>query len=220
MNQPDADKLSIRAYTPDDQNACGVLAHEAWQMFDKVISPADMLSFITATFVQIAAIHSNRLEVACINSELAGYLFGRVDSDFTPVDRLRAALRSLALGVGLLVGRYGLVRKPLTLLYHFIRAEAETKRHPGNSDAEVVLFVVAARYRSKGVGKTLMQRFLNHARERRARRVTLQTDSTCNWRFYEIYGFERIATFPDAVTTYLTGREMEGFIYALDLDTN
>jgi len=48
--------------------------------------------------------------------------------------------------------------------------------------------------------------------------ITVYTDDkTSNWQFYERYGFKKVATFYDNVSSYYADVDSNGIVYALDL---
>ena len=64
----------------------------------------------------------------------------------------------------------------------------------------------------------LIDRFLHTARDVGSTLATVYTDDKMsNWQFYEKYGFRRVRTFHDDVTTYFCNVDSTGIIYVLDL---
>ncbi|MBN1810868.1 MAG: GNAT family N-acetyltransferase [Anaerolineae bacterium] len=168
-------------------------------------------------YVELCRLPSNQLEVACISGKAVGLLFGRFNAGYTTTDKLRALFPYLALGVRAVLGQYGRLSMPLTLLRKSIITSAQVKKHMPEADAIVQWFVVDAKHRGKGIGTALMDRFVGGAKNRGAQRIALHTDQLSTWQFYEKYGFTRWSTFTEVFSSYLKGEEVKGFIYTLDI---
>jgi ribosomal protein S18 acetylase RimI-like enzyme len=96
--------------------------------------------------------------------------------------------------------------------------ELKLKVNMPRSDAEIRLFIVDSKHRGKGIGGMLIDRFLHTARDAGSTLATVYTDDkTSNWQFYEKYGFRRVGTFHDNVTSYFCNVDSTGMIYVLDL---
>jgi GNAT superfamily N-acetyltransferase len=169
-------------------------------------------------YIELARLPSTRQEVACISDEAVGLLFGRMDSDCTPATELKTLLASLRMGCRAILGRYGRIKKPLTLLRKGITTSTLVKKHLPETDAIVKLFVVDSEHRGKGIGRALMDRFVAAAKSKRARVIALHTDQLSSWWFYEKYGFKRWGTFTEVVSSYLKGKDLEGYTYVMELE--
>lgn len=60
-------------------------------------------------------------------------------------------------------------------------------------EGELVFFVVDERLRGLGVGKQLFNYFRDYMKYQKTKNFYVFTDTTCNYRFYERQGFERLA---------------------------
>ena len=169
-------------------------------------------------YIELARMPSTWLDVAYASNKVAGLLFGRVDTDCTPLTELRMLLASLRLGCRAILGRYGRIKKPLTLLRKGVATSALVKKHLPETDAIVELFVVDSEHRSKGIGRALMDRFVAAAKSKGAHVIALHTDQLSSWWFYEKYGFKRWNTFTEIVSSYLTGKDVEGYTYVMELE--
>ena len=63
-------------------------------------------------------------------------------------------------------------------------------------DAEVVLLVVEANRRRRGIGRRLVGEVRRVAKRRRWNTLFLVTDTDCDWKAYEGWGFARVASMP------------------------
>ncbi|SON52076.1 GNAT family N-acetyltransferase [Vibrio tapetis] len=78
-------------------------------------------------------------------------------------------------------------------------------------DGEVNLFIVSQAYQGQGLGKQLMDRYLNFCRSNKLKIVFLWTDEDCNHAFYSRYGFslhKRFNTFTSYRVKSLTENGM------------
>jgi len=89
------------------------------------------------------------------------------------------------------------------------------RRNMPAGQAEVVLFAVAPKYQGKRIGRTLMDRFVHHALRCGVKSISVPTDETASFWFYERYGFRRWAEYKDPLESYLADRPITGFIYQL-----
>lgn len=89
-------------------------------------------------------------------------------------------------------------------------------RHP-RSPAEVLLLASQSEYRG-GIGRAMMDAWVQEVRASGYQRTTVCTDSTVSWDFYERYGFERVRDFElKSFFHSLPGEQVRGYIYSLDI---
>lgn len=199
----------------EDMDACSRLAWDAWvadsDKSDEFANPLVMEGYVR-TFI----VRSNWTDVAYDSHGVIGLLFGRIG-------RLRdkAGSRSLASKLGMipqfLFGVHGQRVSPV-VLWHFFMTEFKVLVNVPRSDAEVNLIIVGSKHQGKGLGKKLMERFVESARHAGCRLITLYTDDQAsNWRFYEVIGFKKVATFHDGLTSHFVERDANGIVYVLDL---
>ena len=86
-----------------------------------------------------------------------------------------------------------------------------------SSEAVVTLFAVAPKYQGIGIGRALMDRFISHMLKRGAKAISVPTDETASFGFYERYGFKRWAEYKDPLESHLADKPIKGFIYQLIL---
>jgi ribosomal protein S18 acetylase RimI-like enzyme len=104
------------------------------------------------------------------------------------------------------------------VLWRAVSREFLSFRHMPRGRAAGVGVLTSERGWRGGIGRALMDAFVEEARERGFRRVDLATDTELNWAFYERYGFRRVAEWPQRSYDYtLPGREMTGYTYSLDI---
>jgi ribosomal protein S18 acetylase RimI-like enzyme len=209
--------LDFRAFRGDDAPECSQFAAEAWPILSALVPAEDVVKFMRA-YVEVSRLASTWREVARISERVVGFLFGRINADYTRITVLKAFFFCLIIGVKVILGRYGHLARPLTFLKKFMRATLKVQRNAPRSDAEVVLFVVDSKHRGKGIGTALMDRFVSAAKDKKTKVIMLSTDPLSNWKFYEKYGFKRYSTFEDDLNSYIKNEDVESYIYAIGID--
>lgn len=90
-------------------------------------------------------------------------------------------------------------------------------RHPMAPSTETMMLTSQKDYRG-GIGRAMMDVWVEESRARGYRRTTVCTDTALSWDFYERYGFERVREFPLTAYHYsLPADDVTGFIYSLDI---
>lgn len=209
------DNLSFRPFQKDDIPECAQFAADAWPVASAMVPEQDVVKLMHA-YVELCRLPSNRLEAACISGQIAGILFGRFNAEYTMAHELRALFSYLSLGMRAIAGKYGKLSKPLIVLRKSIATSAQVRKHMPKSDAVVEWFVVDAKHRGKGIGRALMDRFVNAAQGKGAQTIALHTDQLSTWQFYERYGFTRLSTFTEIFSSYLKSKDVKGFVYTLN----
>ena len=205
----------FRPFKPEDMDTCTRLAWQAWVADDEG-PEEDVDPGVMEGYVRSFLARSNWNEVACDSHGVIGFLFGRITAGRGKTG-VRSQLSELELIPRFLCGDYGPRLSPRILLY-FFTTEFKVLVNVPRSDAEINLLIVDSAHRGKRLGTRLIDRFVASAKEAKCRMVTLYTDDQMsNWKFYEIYGFKKIATFHDELTSYFSEKDATGIVYALDL---
>ncbi len=196
-------------------DACSRLAWDAWaadaDMRDEFANPRVMEGYVRTFMVR-----SNWTEIAYDSSGVIGLLFGRVGR-VKSSENPGPLASELGMIPQLIFGVDGQRISPV-VIWHFFSTEFKVLVNVPRSDAEVNLIIVESRYQGKGLGKKLMERFIGAARDAGCKSLTLYTDDAAsNWRFYEILGFKKVATFHDGLTSFFVERKANGLVYVLDI---
>ena len=221
MDAVPKEQIGFRNYEQKDLEDATRLAWDAWarpgeeetQSQEEAVDPRVMQGYVSSFLIR-----SNWNEVAYDDHGVVGVLFGRIDRLPGIPGGLRRGLRELGLLPGFLFNRYGPGAIAPAVVLQFFLTEFKVLLNKPRADAEINLIVVDSKHQRKGLGRALVERFVQVASESGCRMVTLYTDNqVSNWRFYEIMGFKRIATFNDGLTGYFTETDAKGIVYALDL---
>ena len=209
--------VAFRSYRPSDLTVCGRLAKEAFP-YGRGSERENSSKWTMEGYIESSLLYSTWSEVACVGDEVVGFLFGRIEKTWKGRNRFRPLITELAMTARFLLRDPLMLARSLGLMWNVWITEAKLAEHRPESDAEIELLIVDSRHRGKGIGKQLADRFLGAAKNAGARVATLYTeDLQSNYRFYESYGFKRVDTFYDDVTSYFAGKPSTAIIYALDL---
>jgi len=216
VNSPE---IRFRRYRTQDLQRCAHIAADAWPAKEHITQDPDKTR-ILQPYVEIAAAWSNWTDIACLDTgEMIGVLFGDTRAkDSRGAGRRLVASEIRACGK-LVLGRYGRVRRLPTLLWNFMMTEMKLLVNRPDTGAEIMLLLVDSKQRGKGIGRTLVDRFVDRASKAGSKRVSVYADDLAsNWRFYENYGFRRAGQFFDNWSTYFNGERSMGIRFSLDLD--
>lgn len=171
-------------------------------------------------YVEIAVAWSTWTDVACLGSgEAIGLLFGEIRSKRSAGAARRIITSEARANAKMILGRYGKIKRLPSVLWNFMITEAKLIVNRPEADAEVMLFLVESGQRRKGIGRMLMDRFVEKAKRADSKRISVYADDLAsNWRFYENYGFRRAGEFHDNWSSYYNMERAIGIRFVLDLD--
>ncbi len=212
--------VHIRKFAAADLLRCAEIATEVWPDVPESMTREEMTRLMK-TYVEDSMIMSTRREVACVSDEVVGVIFGSIEGGGGLEDRIRMSvlrlstwLRFVAHGRTSVLTRSSVLMKSIVTELKLIRARPET-------DAEVALLLVSQGHRGKGIGRLLIDRFLQEARSKSARTATVYTtDPGCNWHFYELCGFRKVGGFDDDLVSFVQGVDTKGLVFAIDLQSS
>ncbi len=209
-NDRPLESLFFREYRRDDLQRCVEITANAWPEL------TTGMPLISVEWYQGSATWK---EVACVSEDLVGVLFGRLDSDLPVLGGLRITLNHMAVYLKVLFGLYGKVPHRFTLMRHAMSDDRKVAANTPEGDGEISFFAVDAAYRGKGIGTGLMSRFIDHAKKKGARRVSVYTTNPgCDFEFYERYGFRKHSSFRDGFMSFARNEDVTALIFVLDLE--
>jgi len=210
-------EVSFRKYRHSDLLSCARISADAWPETASVSVMEDKVRTMKI-YVEFYYYSGTWLDVACIDDQVVGLLFGRIDMDRGLLGRLGSHLGHCKVYLKLLFGRYWRVSDRMKLVRFALSDDRNIMEHSPEADGEVMLFVVDGRFQGRGVGRALMDRFLREARRADSKRITVSTnDVGCNWGFYEKYGFKLQSSFRDSLTSFVRKEEIKNLIFSINL---
>ena len=207
-------KITYRGLSPADMPSCERLVAKTWSknLLLKNSGDADGLAgMMLHNMMQ----NADYMEIADKEGEVAGFLLGN-----TALRQKTSILQTASLYFNstqqLMFNSNICFCKKTKLINTFIESENNMKKatEKMKADGEVCLFVVDSVYRGFGIGRRLMDRFLEHCKNQDVRFIILKTDESCNYAFYDNYGFNRVKTYYDPLVAY-EGIAPESYLYKI-----
>ena len=199
--------IYYRPYVNDDLDHCAALAADAWPIATVI---SENTHSLMKAYVKLSLLLSDYSEVCCVNDKVVGLLFGHTDKT---LPSLKESFELKKLSWGFITGKYGKSKHRLRFLVSFIQTLLKVEFYCRKFDSEVELFVVDKEYRGQVMGRSLMEHFTVHLREKNKKTVYLYTNLESNWTFYEKYGFIKHRDFYDNQLSFLRGSKTYGYIY-------
>jgi ribosomal protein S18 acetylase RimI-like enzyme len=209
-------KYLIREFRPsvdlNDAYACYISSfyHTEWPLVDG----ADH-QFIKDNLLLLHYLGSKTL-VAEADGGARGILVGLLRPRLTLAGRaLKAAAKIL---YRLITGRYRMNTLAKKHCFQHVRGFLPyIFLHP-SGEAETLLLISQKEYRG-GIGRALMDEWIEEVRSKGLRNATVGTDSALSWDFYERYGYQRVREFNFTAYKYsLPAKKVKGYIYSLDIE--
>ena len=207
-------EVRFRAYHDADLSVCADIGVDAFPLVTSRFAGEEVSKVMRGQVDSCHAV-SNYGELAIADREVAGFIFGRVRRKPVSLDTARKLKRVVLISARFLLGRYGGRGRLIRFLDPCLEQLRVLRQNTPAREAEVVLFAVAPEHQGSGVGRALMNRFVGHALRYKVKSISVPTDETASFRFYERYGFRRWAEFTDPLASYCAGRPVKGFTYQL-----
>jgi len=210
------DEIQFRDFRLSDIKTCARISADAWPETASV-SGGDTVRTMTL-YVEFYYYSATWLDVACVDGRVVGLLFGRIDRDGGMFGKIRSRLGHSKVYLKLITGRYWKASDRFKLMKSAMSDDRNITKNSPDADGEVMLFVVDGKFQGRGIGRALMDRFLQRARKVNSKRITVSTnDIGCNWGFYDKYGFKLQGSFRDSFTSFVRKEEIKNLIFSIDL---
>ena len=199
--------IRYRPYADADLDRCAALAAEAWPIASVLSVNTHLLM---QAYVRSSLLFSDYTEMCCADNKVIGFLFGLTHKK---LPGLKARFELNRLFCEFVAGKYGPSERRFRFLASFVLTLLKVEWLCRRFDSEVELFVVDAAHRGQGIGRSLVDHFVEHLRDTNKRTLYLYTNMVSNWRFYERYGFLKDREFYDNQLSFLRGTKTHGYIY-------
>jgi len=207
-------EIVFRSYRRKDLPVCTNIAIEVFPLVSNRFTRENASRLMKILIDGCHAV-SNYHELAIADGKVVGLIFGWIERKFVMIDMCRTVNRALLILVRLILGRYGSQRKLAGLIKPALLAIRALGKNMPVSEAKVVLFAVAAEYQGIGIGCTLMDHFVCHAAKHKVKAISVPTDETASFWFYEKYGFKKWAGYKGPLESYLADIPIKAFVYLL-----
>jgi len=199
--------LTFREYRKSDLERCIAITVQAWPELKEG-------GFDTAT-MDWYGWPATWKDVACVSDVPVGILFGKI---FRDEYVLKTHLAHATVYMKILLGLYGRTPNRLASVRGGREGDKDTAKNAPDVDGEITYLVIDAAHRGKGIGKQLLRRFVEHARERGGRSICVYTtDPGSDWRFYGTQGFKLYSEFRDGFMSVIRNEEVKAMFYVLDI---
>jgi len=205
--------LTFRPYKQADLSRCTELSVSAWPIVTRLTKKDDVSLFMRA-FVTLSLTLSDYTEVCCDGKQVIGLLFGATGN--IPLSPEKKRERRTVLWA-FIRGRYGRMKHHFRFLVGVVLSMVKFEFLCSRFDSEVKLLIVDKAYRGQGIGRTLMDHFVDHAKQNNRKTIYLGTNVESSWGFYESYGFKKYRDFHDNGLSVMRGRRTTSFIYYYNL---
>ncbi|KNF07656.1 acetyltransferase [Gottschalkia purinilytica] len=184
-------KLIFREFKMTDFKDLCNLIDSTWNL-NRFIGNSEDTELATEIFLFTSLYSSTYTQVVEEDGKAVGLLFGRIDKELNFVKKSKYGFIIIGKLIKFLFNR----NEKLSLFYELIKRARDLTYIPRNLkktfDGEVTLFVLDSSCRGKGIGKSLMNNFINVCRDKKLNKIYVFTDTECNYGFYEAYDFKRI----------------------------
>jgi GNAT superfamily N-acetyltransferase len=201
--------LTFRNYEKKDFQRCVEITANAWPELTGGRAAADLEGYLWPSTWRL---------LACMDNIPVGLLFGTIYRDLGALRKLKVPLMHATVNAKVLLGLYGKIPDRLRWIFGGIATEKEIKRGRAEADGKIDFFVIDPAYHGKGIGKDLLQRFVEHAISRGASRLSVDSLEFESWGFYAKHGFIKLdATFRDILHSRIRNEDVRGYQFVMDL---
>lgn len=184
--------ITYREICQDDYDSIKKLIDDVWNL-NQFCGTAQALEDTLNIYLQSSLLDISYGQAAILDGKVVGILLGKDDSQnilFTPSSVLWRLVRS---SVSLIFHSTRPMRQQLKNAWKISKAEqkmmdAQKRIFTGH----IELLIVGKEAQGLGVGKALVDGFISYAVHDNEHVVYVQTDTLCNYGFYEHQGFERL----------------------------
>lgn len=139
------------------------------------------------------------------SGKVQGSIFAQINNYS---NRLKMFRLNTSIFFHVLKGSFGKRAVAFKFFHQYIRECNKLYEKP-KFDREVYLLMVSSNTKGKGIGKLLIDDYVNECKKNSIKKIGLQTGADCDYRFYDHLGFTR----ENAIYTdmYIKGNEKENF---------
>jgi predicted GNAT family N-acyltransferase len=214
-------KLQFVKYNSIYLKPCARLVSETWALDDELVNASQSRHFFYY-YIRNCVYNSiyTDLIVDQETERVLGILFGSDQNHTTCKSSVKNVVNFLTLFKHIILGHLGQRFVVLKFVKSMLDMDKSIEKYCENFDSELNLFVVSKELQGQGYGRKLMNRYIQFCKsERQINNIFLWTDISCNYGFYEHYGFRLYKQFyDDRLTEHCDKRtdKPNGFIYCKD----
>ncbi len=188
--------MKFRSFMEKDKKEIIEVMGNTWN-FHKEFTLNKGKHYIYEFFLDLILYDSNYAQVAVdSNDNFLGCIFGKLPEKLTLNSVFNKIKKTTKLSLKFLkyfhLNYLGKKKRTLKTLYNFTKELAPITDAEKNYESSVQLFIVSEKARGQGLGKKLMNNFIDVCKKKNIKNTYLLTDRGCTYQFYDKYGFEKI----------------------------
>ncbi|CAF1145129.1 unnamed protein product [Adineta steineri] len=192
-------KLEFIKYKSIYLKSCAKLIKETWTIDDELINPSQSRHLY---YYYIRNCVDNSIYTQLIidkeTENVLGILFGSNQNQTTYKSSIKNFRNFLILFKHIIFGHLGKRFIALKYMKDTLDLDKCIEKYCENFDSELNLFVLSKELQGQGYGKQLMNNFIEFCKiQGKIHNIFLWTDISCNYGFYEHYGFRLYKQFYD-----------------------
>ena len=207
--------ITYRQLRKCDYNDIMGLIDDAWNI-DRYINKPKSKKHLLNAFMRATMLAQNYTEVAVLDGEVVGLLFGKIPKLKGFWKNIRHIVPAVYHSLCLNFRKYD--RNVLKGFVDMQNVYAKLLENIGEVyESELEFFIVNSKCQGLGVGKTLLNNYLDYCRDKGIKNQYVYTDVNCNYGFYDHNGYTRSGTMKTAFDLYSGKFEFDVFIYTRKL---
>lgn len=212
--------LVIKPYQETHFSGCVDLIMSTWDFHSEFVGIRDT-RIVYEYYLHNCLNWNHHLELVIDDRErVIGILFGSKEG-INFLEELKFARKDKQINKWknkkLIAGEFGDKQIAKKLLARFSLNDSLGEEDACLFDGEVNLFIVTSELQGRGLGKLLMDRYVDFCRFHNLNNVFLWTDMNCNYKFYTKYGFSLHKRFKAYLSDGTKSNIKNGMIFSLNI---
>jgi len=210
--EKNSETLTFREYRKTDRDRCVEITAQAW--------PELKEGGLDAATIDWYGRPATWKDIACVSDVPVGMLFAKIHRGNTIIrTKIRTKIIHATVYTKMLFGIYGKTPHRLSSIRGSMAGERDIDRNAPDVDGEISYLVIDSAYRGKGIGRGLMKRFVEHAREEGVHRISVYTTTPgSDWQFYGSQGFKLFSEFKDGFMSIIRHEDIKAMYYVLEIE--
>jgi GNAT superfamily N-acetyltransferase len=209
--------LKFKKYNKKYLKSCGELIRTTWKL-EKEFENPKKVNLIYEYYLMCCIIYSEYLEILVDEDDnVKGLIFGSIEDKNIKLllkYKLKVITRDFWAFYNLILGNFGEFKEALIFKRNIDSMDKMGEAYANEFDSETTLFIVSPELRGMGYGKKLMDRYIKFCKQNKLYKIFLWTELSCNFTFYEKYGFKLYKKFYHDNLTETNEVEPNGLIYS------
>lgn len=209
-------KPLFRNVKSEDFNKIKLMMEVAWK-YQEMFDESFMGEIVVESFFNEVLHNSSYSQVAELDGEVVGVIFGRVDSEDPKLrmlephmgKQIRDVLTASKEDQEVYINYY-----ETTKLAHEILMRNKEKEY----DSSIELFLIEEKARGYQIGSTLLKEIENYFHQQHAKKVFLYTDTECDYTFYDYKKFTQVEEWSPQLSSKGFSEDFTYYLYEKEYD--